>query len=155
MFSLPQGREAARLRGPETAWRTTTFYKIACVGHGCRTKPRPAPSSSAFHEGGANAAGIGRLHSNAPGPWLEDEMTAVGFEPTHFTLVELESTPLDHSGKLSLGWKGPGNKLAPGTYFTVVSHSAALVELTSAPMIWKSSSPRTVFSSEPSMKCRA
>ena len=31
------------------------------------------------------------------------KMTAVGFEPTQLELVELESTPLDHSGKLS--WK--------------------------------------------------
>ena len=30
------------------------------------------------------------------------EMTAEGFEPTQLALVELESTPLDHSGKLSL-----------------------------------------------------
>ena len=30
------------------------------------------------------------------------KVTAVGFEPTQFSLVELESTPLDHSGKLSL-----------------------------------------------------
>ena len=29
------------------------------------------------------------------------QMTAVGFEPTQLALVELESTPLDHSGKLS------------------------------------------------------
>ena len=29
-------------------------------------------------------------------------MTAVGFEPTQIALVELESTPLDHSGKLSI-----------------------------------------------------
>ena len=29
-------------------------------------------------------------------------MTAVGFEPTQLALVELEATPLDHSGKLSL-----------------------------------------------------
>ena len=29
-------------------------------------------------------------------------MTAVGFEPTQLALVELESTPLDHSGKLSM-----------------------------------------------------
>ena len=27
----------------------------------------------------------------------------MGFEPTQFALVELESTPLDHSGKVSLG----------------------------------------------------
>ena len=34
-------------------------------------------------------------------------MTAVGFEPTQLALVELESTPLYHSGKLSsalCGW---------------------------------------------------
>ena len=30
------------------------------------------------------------------------KLTAVGFEPTQLALVELESTPLDHSGKLSL-----------------------------------------------------
>ena len=29
-------------------------------------------------------------------------MTPVGFEPTQLALVELESTPLDHSGKVSL-----------------------------------------------------
>ena len=29
------------------------------------------------------------------------DMTAVGFEPTQLALVELESTPLDHLGKLS------------------------------------------------------
>ena len=32
---------------------------------------------------------------------LETCLTAVGFEPTQLALVELESTPLDHSGKLS------------------------------------------------------
>ena len=32
----------------------------------------------------------------------QEIMTAVGFEPTQLALVELESTPLDHSGKLSL-----------------------------------------------------
>ena len=30
------------------------------------------------------------------------EMTPVGFEPTQLALVELESTPLDHSGKVSM-----------------------------------------------------
>ena len=29
-------------------------------------------------------------------------LTGVGFEPTQFSLVELESTSLDHSGKLSM-----------------------------------------------------
>ena len=31
----------------------------------------------------------------------EHNLTAVGFEPTQLALVELESTPLDHSGKVS------------------------------------------------------
>lgn len=35
--------------------------------------------------------------------WACIKLTAVGFEPTQLALVELESTPLDHSGKLSLG----------------------------------------------------
>ena len=30
------------------------------------------------------------------------KMTPVGFEPTQLALVELESTPLDHSGKVSV-----------------------------------------------------
>ena len=30
------------------------------------------------------------------------KMTAVGFEPTHPKMVELESTALDHSAKLSM-----------------------------------------------------
>jgi hypothetical protein len=32
----------------------------------------------------------------------QHEMTPVGFEPTQLALVELESTPLDHSGKVSM-----------------------------------------------------
>ena len=35
---------------------------------------------------------------NAP---LHSSLTAVGFEPAQLALVELESTPLGHSGKLS------------------------------------------------------
>ena len=31
-----------------------------------------------------------------------NKMTPVGFEPTQLALVELESTPLDHSGKVSV-----------------------------------------------------
>ena len=31
-------------------------------------------------------------------------MTAVGFEPTQLALVELESTPSNHSGKLSYAY---------------------------------------------------
>ena len=40
-------------------------------------------------------------------PWAIHKMTAVGFEPMQLALVELESTPLDHSGKLSMAtWFG-------------------------------------------------
>ena len=39
------------------------------------------------------------------------QLTPVGFEPTQLALVELESTPLDHSGKVSIlfyfGHRGP------------------------------------------------
>ena len=38
-------------------------------------------------------------------------LTAVGFEPTQLVLVELESTPLDHSGKLSMPQSGPGARI--------------------------------------------
>ena len=40
--------------------------------------------------------------SLGPRDGANQKMTAVGFEPTQLELVELESTPLDHSGKLSL-----------------------------------------------------
>ena len=40
--------------------------------------------------------GVGPTHSGVP-----MQLTPVGFEPTQLALVELESTPLDHSGKLS------------------------------------------------------
>ena len=42
-------------------------------------------------------------------------MTAVGFEPTQLALVELESTPLDHSGKLSLRVWYPESMVDAGT----------------------------------------
>ena len=42
------------------------------------------------------------LLSCAAGRMASAEMTPVGFEPTQLALVELESTPLDHSGKVSL-----------------------------------------------------
>ena len=35
-------------------------------------------------------------------PYDGREVTSVGFEPTQPALVELESTPLDHSGKVSM-----------------------------------------------------
>jgi hypothetical protein len=50
---------------------------------------------------------LNRASTAAPLPYASNskvvgQMTAVGFEPTQLELVELESTPLDHSGKQSL-----------------------------------------------------
>ena len=43
-----------------------------------------------------------RLHAeHVAQPEQATHMTPVGFEPTQLALVELESTPLDHSGKVS------------------------------------------------------
>lgn len=44
-------------------------------------------------------------------------MTPVGFEPTQFALVELESTPLDHSGKVSTAWEAKILSSTPRTVF--------------------------------------
>ena len=58
--------------------------------------------------GGGLGAGAGKspqqllLLSCTAGRMAAAEMTPVGFEPTQLALVELESTPLDHSGKVSL-----------------------------------------------------
>ena len=44
------------------------------------------------------------LPSPPPAPPIKGcigKVTPVGFEPTQLALVELESTPLDHSGKVS------------------------------------------------------
>ena len=50
-------------------------------------------------------AGLGKgvqvKHVTKKSHW-QTKMTAVGSEPTQFSLVEFESTPLEHSGKLSL-----------------------------------------------------
>ena len=45
---------------------------------------------------------LGKLWNSLPMIAKVGIMTAVGFELTQLALVELESTPLDHSGKLSL-----------------------------------------------------
>ena len=55
-------------------------------------------------------------------------MTAVGFEPTQLALVELESTPLDHSGKLSLTLSSVGS-LDPFSFFTRDLRSGILRQL--------------------------
>ena len=53
------------------------------------TPVHPTPSSHSIHPD---------LHPLIP---KFSKLTPVGFEPTQLALVELESTPLDHSGKVS------------------------------------------------------
>ena len=58
------------------------------------------------------------------------EMTAVGFEPTQLALVELESTPLDHSGKLSLRFhqlRKCGRDILPCSAVPLRCHRSALI----------------------------
>ena len=52
-------------------------------------------------------------------------LTAVGFEPTQLALVELESTPLDHSGKVSCQSTCPER-------FTVVYSSKQQIQASNA-----------------------
>ena len=63
----------------------------ACGGH--------TPALSSTEVLSQNVAAVLRSLTLRTVPML---MTPVGFEPTQLALVELESTPLDHSGKLSL-----------------------------------------------------
>ena len=53
----------------------------------------------------ANAIPKCKCHLHGPNrrqrTTTDKTMTPVGFEPTQLALVELESTPLDHSGKVS------------------------------------------------------
>ena len=53
----------------------------------------------------ANAVSKCKGHLQDPNPRqrkaTDKTMTPVGFEPAQLALVELESTPLDHSGKVS------------------------------------------------------
>ena len=54
---------------------------------------------------------------------MRKEVTPVGFEPTQLALVELESTPLDHSGKVSFANNDVStfivNALRPGIHAPV------------------------------------
>ena len=65
------------------------------------------PTGVAFPivNGTTNAVPNCKGHLQDPNPRqrnaTDKTMTPVGFEPTQLALVELESTPLDHSGKVS------------------------------------------------------
>ena len=56
------------------------------------------------------------------GPW--GTMTAVGFEPTHPKIVELESTALDHSAKLSVPAEGHEDQLLPVGNDAAIAYAA-------------------------------
>ena len=49
----------------------------------------------------SSASPDGHLSRVVKGVDEKKHVTPVGFEPTQLALVELESTPLDHSGKVS------------------------------------------------------
>ena len=77
--TLAQGQRSTPWRKDQAVWSTTTSSD--------------APSLRC----------VERLICYRPsGRRAISKLTAVGFEPTQLALVELESTPLDHSGKLSL-----------------------------------------------------
>ena len=73
----------ARLEGRKRESKQEAVYKKT------PTPVHPTPSSHSIHPD---------LHPLIP---KFSKLTPVGFEPTQLALVELESTPLDHSGKVS------------------------------------------------------
>lgn len=56
-------------------------------------------------------------------------MTPVGFEPTHLAIVELESTPLDHSGKVSCSEKARNASAIATAPCTQIDMHAAIAQL--------------------------
>ena len=63
--------------------------------------PQPADHEKSAVEVEARSLGISVEAFSGCLAMFQECLTAVGFEPTQLALVELESTPLDHSGKLS------------------------------------------------------
>ena len=56
-------------------------------------------------------------------------MTPVGFEPTQLALVELESTPLDHSGKVSVNAVSGSGSDVEGASSAQLAQAAAWVKV--------------------------
>ena len=68
-----------------------------------RTTPVGLEERGSF-ESSLVSASMARVEINAlllSSGGMATSLTPVGFEPTQLALVELESTPLDHSGKVS------------------------------------------------------
>ena len=70
-----------------------------------RVGSNPTGVALPIANGITNAVSKCKGHLQDPNPRqrkaTDKTMTPVGFEPTQLALVELESTPLDHSGKVS------------------------------------------------------
>ena len=63
--------------------------------------PFGATNKMVWH-GGHTTVHARDLTSSSANSLRKGKVTPVGFEPTQLALVELESTPLDHSGKVSV-----------------------------------------------------
>ena len=88
-------------------WNMLLFYSISVYD---KTRPLPGVLGPCVHVvAGTNiiiAQHEKHIHrcqnqNTEESPVNRHAMTPVGFEPTQLALVELESTPLDHSGKVS------------------------------------------------------
>ena len=85
-------------------WQNMLFAAAShkCHSQNCNFKSNEPSSCGREIVGARLRKQLGNLWNSLPMIAKVGEMTAVGFEPTQLALVELESTPLDHSGKLSL-----------------------------------------------------
>ena len=92
MSKALQSKKGKTARRGSNAWTVSDRPLTALPGLRASVgESMPAAATLCF------VVGVGELE------W--GHMTPVGFEPTQFALVELESTPLDHSGKVSTAWK--------------------------------------------------
>ena len=66
-----------------------------------RDKAKAQAKDRAEDKAKARAEDRARDKAKAQAGDRAEKVTPVGFEPTQLALVELESTPLDHSGKVS------------------------------------------------------
>ena len=96
---MPARASAASAR-PQCSWESSREAR----GEG-RGKRGPLPPDRRIAQEAKRAASPGGKSLRR----AKQLLTAVGFEPTQLALVELESTPLDHSGKLSCWGRRPRN----------------------------------------------
>ena len=85
-----------------TLWRKMRFLLSSCAWANLHEQPLKELAAWVLQD--ARCARLVQPTSPAAlacSCWSTGQMTPVGFEPTQLALVELESTPLDHSGKVS------------------------------------------------------